>query len=445
MFHQASVVSAFHRLKYCLPLLLFCWVPLLRAAEDSIAGQLLDSLSGADIKFSAWAHFEDDEEDDINYPMELLIRQEIDLDFSDSWSFFAETEYRADNRHFTAGVLDEINETSQRRYHLNFREAYVRYAGSKADFYVGKKIYAWGKADGFNPVDNLNPYDNLDFINNAKQGIVSAAVSVFGDASGFDLVWVPFFTPSRTPDFDNRWIIDVTSLLPGNGVGFVPAETQYPSRTIDNSQVGLRLWANRWGFDLALTAYKGFDPIPAVQFNLDLDTGLINAAPSFNEIEEYGLSAVKVVGNTTFHFEGSYRITEADYDDDFFSYVIGLNRSFYVGGRVEELRIVAEWVDEAWIDYKENASRLTTPLSRPFRDTLLSELNFIISGGTEAKVRVAYNVEDQDYLVQPQVKFDISDSVNLELGLDIIEGDPGTFWGNWAHNDRFFTHLSWFF
>jgi len=414
------------------------------AQEESLGEQLRDAIAHGRAKLSLFAHEEDvaDEEDVLG---ELLISQELELEFNPRWSLESELEHRADNRHFTAGILDEPVEEQARRYHLNLREAYLHFAGTSTDLYLGKKIYAWGKADGFNPADNLNPYDYLDFLTAEKIGILSAAFSYTTGTSGLDLVWVPRFTPARVPGPESRWFPPPDLPLGTDPSQLQLGRRQLPDNDLGNSQGGLRLWATRAGFDVAVTAYRGYDPIPAVGIALDLETGGLVASPVFNETTELGLSVARVFGSTALHFEGAYRDTEQDYDDDFFSYVIGLNRSFYVGGAIQEVRLIAEYVDEAFITHEENDRRFTTGLSRPFRDTVLMEWTFVFNEDTELKLAGAYNLEEEDFFVQPRFLYSITDTWKMELGLDLIDGDPGTFWGNWARNDRAFAHLEWFF
>ena len=415
------------------------------AQEESVGAQLAESLSHGQATLSAFGFFDEDPDDDVDYPVELLIKQDIDLSLSEKWSLISELEYRADNRHFTAGVIDDWVEESERRYHFNPRELYLRFSGASTDFTIGKQVFAWGKADGFNPTDNLNPYDYLDFLTAEKIGVLSAAVAYTGNEAGFDLVFVPLFTPARIPGFEDRWFAPPDLPFTVNIDDLRIGERLLPEQDLENAQVGLRLWATRWGFDVAVTAYQGFDSIPAIAFALDLQTGELVASPAYNEITEYGLSVARVFGPTSLHFEGSYRDTEEDFDDDFVSYVFGLNRSFYVGGAIEEIRLIAEYVDEAFIEYEENDRRFTTDLSRPFRDTVLMEWTFVVREGVEMRVAGAYNLEEDDYLVQPLFAYDFTDNWKMEAGLDLIDGDPDTFWGNWENNDRAFIHLDYFF
>ena len=60
---------------------------------------------------------------------------------------------------FDAGLAFQIPETSLHRSILDLRESVARFRYGAFEVSVGKQIFAWGTAEGFNPVDNLNSWD----------------------------------------------------------------------------------------------------------------------------------------------------------------------------------------------------------------------------------------------------------------------------------------------
>ncbi|MDJ0837748.1 MAG: hypothetical protein QNK37_14630 [Acidobacteriota bacterium] len=410
-----------------------------------MSAQLAEDLSGGKLALTGYHYFDEHPTDDERTPFELLISQDLDLDFSETWKLVAGLEYRADTRPFVAGIIDEEVEESARRYYVNARELYLQYAGDKLDFRLGKQVFAWGKADSYNPTDNLNPYDYLDFLTSEKLGVVAASLGYSGANAGFDLVMVPRVNPSRIPTTDNRWFAQLQAFDPSSLPPFVIQDRQLPDNDLENAQYGLRFWGTAGGWDLALIAYHGFDTIPVVQITPDISGQFVNLTPVLNEIDEYGLALARAFGETSIHLEASYRETEEDFDDDFITWIVGMNRNFYVGGALEEIRLILEYIDESETTTKMNAGRVSSGLNRPFRDTLVVDTSFIINQDTSIVLRAALNLDDSDNFIQPLFKHAFSDSLKLETGLDLIDGDPGTFWGNWEANDRFFAQLLYFF
>ena len=66
---------------------------------------------------------------------------------------------RKDDKDFDEGLNFQIPETSLHRSILDLKEAVARFSRGAYEVSVGKQIFAWGTAEGFNPTDNLNAYD----------------------------------------------------------------------------------------------------------------------------------------------------------------------------------------------------------------------------------------------------------------------------------------------
>jgi hypothetical protein len=169
----------------------------------------------------------------------------------------ARRDARKDDKDFDEGLNFQIPETSLHRSILDLKEAVARFSRGAYEVSVGKQIFAWGTAEGFNPTDNLNAYDYLDPLDREKLGAWSvAARATFGPANLLFVI-VPVFTPSRLPLSDSRW----TPTPPGGFAG-VPEPRELPSNDVGSMQYGARLRATLSGWDLGLSYYDGFDATP---------------------------------------------------------------------------------------------------------------------------------------------------------------------------------------
>jgi hypothetical protein len=72
---------------------------------------------------------------------------------------------------------------------------------------VGKQFIRWGKADVLNPTDRFAPRDYLTVVDNDFLGVTGARAIYESESETVDLVWVPRFTPSRTPLLKQRWTV----------------------------------------------------------------------------------------------------------------------------------------------------------------------------------------------------------------------------------------------
>ena len=155
------------------------------------------------------------------------------------------------------------------------------------DLRVGRQIVSWGAADMFNPTSNLNAPDMEDPL---KFGELIANEMVRLDwnpgASTFIVtaVWVPVFQPALVPGSALLAVGDPMSMFP-----FTDPETRLaaervrnmylrnpewydvrqpdvnadmPEFSLANSQVGLRVSWLVGLFDMSLSYYRGFSPIP---------------------------------------------------------------------------------------------------------------------------------------------------------------------------------------
>ena len=70
---------------------------------------------------------------------------------------------------------------------------------------LGKQFIRWGKADILNPTDRFAPRDFLEVTDDEFLAVIGARGQYERGAHSVDVVWVPTFTPSRTPLIGGRW------------------------------------------------------------------------------------------------------------------------------------------------------------------------------------------------------------------------------------------------
>ena len=155
------------------------------------------------------------------------------------------------------------------------------------DLRVGRQIVQWGAADMFNPTSSLNPPDMEDPL---KFGELVANQMIRVDwnpgASDFivSAVWVPVFEPAQLPGSALLAVGDPTSMFPFTDprtrlaaervrnmylrspeyydVRQPNLEARMPGFALENSQVGVRVSWLVGLFDMSLSYYRGFSPIP---------------------------------------------------------------------------------------------------------------------------------------------------------------------------------------
>jgi len=373
---------------------------------------------------------------------------EASKNMGDNLRWYIAPEIRCDNAHFFAGAMDEFEDKrEERRYLVNLREAYVAYYGKTSDIFVGKRIYSWGKADAFNPIDRLNPKDYFDVLDNEKIGIFSVAASQLFNSSSLTLVYVPTFTPSRLPNQHNRWS--------GNPEGSITEGSQFNinnvdvegsilkrrrrPRTLKNSQVGLLFQTTLKGWDFALSAYDGIEPVSVVQ--LEPGTPAIYA-PLFNPIRSFGGGFSTILKEWEVHGECAQVFTDGNKDDDYFQYIFGTNRSWHDFIIWEKVSLYLEYAGESVTSSKGDANYIASQgYVRPFQNSLLGKVAFKFDQDLELMFRGTFDLDDEDYYFSPKITYKFTDHLKFKIGLDILGGRQNSFLGKWNKNDRISTHV----
>ncbi len=125
-----------------------------------------------------------------------------------------------------------------------------------------------------------------------------------------DLVWQPWFTPSRTPLWNQRWTV-LPGPLPINDLG-----AEYPSR----SQFGAR-W-NHVGrrYEFAASYFDGFNHLPLIR------SSGFDIQRYYPRLRLYGSDGAIPTRWATIKAEAAYFTTRQSQTDEYLLYVIQLER-----------------------------------------------------------------------------------------------------------------------
>jgi len=200
---------------------------------------------------------------------------------------------------------------------------------------AGKQFIRWGKTDIVTPTDRLAPRDFLSVVDTEFLPVtgVRATAQLHGDT--IEVVWVPQFTPSRTPLFDQRW----TPALPIEGVVIVDGGARWPS----GSQEGIR-WAHTGDrIEYAATFFRGFNHLPTIEDTQPPGSGApvssaglptpatvvsipVDVVRTYPRIESYGGDAAMPTRWFIVKGEAAYVRTAPSVGDDYVLYVVQLER-----------------------------------------------------------------------------------------------------------------------
>ncbi len=409
-----------------------------------------EKLNG-DLKLSYFYHRNNVEQDHDRQRFEYDLQLDIAGFVGENMRYVFTPQLRGDSVGWSQGAIDGITEEQPDRYILNLHEAYMMVAADTYDLSIGKRMYAWGTGDGYNPTDNINPRDAIDVPTIEKIGVPSINLNIDTAAFSTKIVIVPWFTPSRVPSKDNRWIGDLSEAQRDFGTTDLNVGPRnLPANTVENVQVALRVATSTLveGWDLSLTYFDGVESIGVLRGAvLGQDIFVFREFPKYRE---FGFDFSTTLNKLEIHGEAAAHFTDGSaMDDDYVEYVVGINCVFddVPSDLIQEIISVVEYAGESVFDRKVqgNAFSGSGEYIRPFKNSLILSNTFSFSYDTKIEVPVIFNFGDEDFIVRPQLSHRISDQVKLETGILVVGGGKDGFLGRWRKNDRIFLMLNYAF
>ncbi|HEV3216546.1 MAG TPA: hypothetical protein VGZ27_12525 [Vicinamibacterales bacterium] len=271
-------------------------------------------------------------QDDDRLALEGQLRFEAAYKPADWLTVSASTDARLDN-------LEQV----VRRWRLDFRDrglqrpalsirqasATIREGHLTAE--VGKQFIRWGKADVLTPTDRFAPRDFLEVTDGEFLAVTGARIQYEKGPYSLDLVWVPWFTPSRIPLLNRRWSPIPPPLAPASFSGTV----NFPSRP----QYGLRWGFNGAGYEFSLSYFDGFNHLPEILPD-PVQLPVIQLRRSYPPLKMAGADAAVPLSWFTVKAEAAFLKTSSPTADDLVLYVIQLER------QAGELSLVAGYAGE---------------------------------------------------------------------------------------------------
>ena len=344
---------------------------------------------------------------------------------------------------------------------FDLREAWVDLYIKNFDFRIGKQIISWGRGDGFNPSNNITPQNyfvrspEMDD-RNLGNFLMKGRYKV-GNAMRLIAIFIPVYKPSvyRFDLFESGENITYTS-------------GQYPEFKITNGSYAFKLEWQLTGLDGSFSYFNGYDPLPGINVkNLLINPDMsyeTELCPIAYREQVYATDFSTVIWKYGVRGEAAYRITEGYNDKIYMSnpdirYVIGIDRT------VGDLSMILQYIGNHVFDFEaldgsENMQRdgtnpgITDPemIENMIREELYNEMeryNRAINNQTvewghgisfsltqlllyqtlSLKISGYYNFSTGEYVISPEVSYDISDGIGLAVGGQYFNGADETNFG----------------
>jgi len=350
---------------------------------------------------------------------EMLFREEASYKFTPWFTLSGAFDARADSHRQAArdGVVD-ADDRSILRPAFSLRRLSATIHKGKVTAEIGRQFIRWGKTDILNPTDRFAPKDYLSSVVDSDfLGVSAARFTVESGGNTVDLIWQPWFTPSRTPLLNQRW-----TALPAQAAGLSlrDAGSAYPG----GSQYGARWNHLGSGYEFSLCFFDGRQNLPSFDVMFTPPDPSIQVRRTYPKLRLYGGDAAVPLPWLTIKGEAAYFTSETPGAEEYALYVIQLER------QVKEWSFVAGYAGS--FVTRDAASPLQFAPDRGFAKSFVGRAGLTIDANRSLAVETAVRAEGSF------VRFEYSQLFGQHWratgGVAWIRGDMSDFLGEYRRN-----------
>ena len=334
------------------------------------------------------------------------------------------------------------------RANFLLRENYLDIGAGDWDFRVGRQHIVWGEMVGLFFADVVSAKDLREFIlpdfDTLRIPQWAGRAEYFKGDFHAEAIWIP------VPSYDNigKPGAEFFPAAPPPPPGFATLydNEQFPERKLAHTNYGLRLSTLQNGWDVSGFYYRSMDT--SATFYRQIVT---EPQPAFlfqarhDRISQVGGTVSKDLGPAVFKAEAvytdgrRYNVLRIDDDDG----VVKQNTLDMVGGLdfalPQDTRLNLQLFDRVFFNHdpdiipKRNEPGFSILVNRKLGDKLEAEVLWIAS------------LARTDWLLRPKIVWSFQPNWRLIFGLDIFEGPPLGFFGQYDNRDRVYTELRYSF
>jgi hypothetical protein len=341
-----------------------------------------------------------------------------------------------------------------------------------------------------------------------KIGVPAVKMNYYSDLFNTELAWIPRYVPYRLPKEGERWFPGVlilpSAIKTNSAFGNIPLTTTYkdinmPDFNLSNSETGIRISKYISGWDVSLSYFRGFDVMPLMAAPTDVTVKLtdpvalkyainanVNLEPRIHMMNVFGFDFTTTMGSFTVRGEYAYynnkyymrkfdsvldellttqeRDTilsefmknyidslgaattqtfhfdpDVDIQEDSMKYGLGLD---YIRG---DSSVSVQCIQEFIPHY--DSSRPVYFIKDGFH-TMATFMfkQFLLQNTLEINLGGAYDVEYQDIMLKPSIKYNFTNNLQGIIGVLIIASShDDSMLGQYSNNDEVFVKLKYSF
>ena len=321
---------------------------------------------------------------------------------------------------------------------VELREAYVDVGGRRISARLGRQVVTWGLGDLLF-INDVFPKDWVAFLTGApleylKFGSDAAKVGAYAGSIGTEAIITPVFAPDRAPGPDRLFFFDPMSSVTDRVI-------ERPGTDFDDMQLAGRVYARLGRYEVASYVSKGFFGMPAGRPDHDVPTRLVLSYP---RLSTYGGSLQGPLRAGVFSLEAAYYDSRDDPAGSDPSVENSQTRwlAAYQFQPQEDLTLAFQYYGE--VMRQHDAYLRTLPPGLPARDQVRQVTSLRVTQlrrhhTLRVNLFVMASPTDRDAYVNPSVRYNVTDELWLETGVNVFWGqERHTFFGQFAQNSGVF-------
>jgi hypothetical protein len=333
---------------------------------------------------------------------------------------------------------------------LNFyaRENYIDFGAGGWDFRLGRQHVVWGEVVGLFFADVVSAKDTREFLlpDFDILRIPQWAARAEYTAKDFhaELVWIPVATYNETGKPGAEFFPAVLPPPPGFATQF-RGETK-PARDLSNTNYGLRLSTLQKGWDVSGFYYRSNDAAPT--FSRQIVTTPQPAfiyQPFHDRITQFGATVAKDFRSFVLKTEAVYtqgrqfsvtRVTDVDglVSQNTLDWILSFDFTL-----PKETRLNVQLFERVFFNHDPDI----IPSERENGYSIF--LNHKLADKLEAQVLWISSLNRRDWMLRPRVMWNFEKNWRLAAGIDVFNGPPLGFFGQYSNRDRAYTEVRYSF
>lgn len=332
------------------------------------------------------------------------------------------------------------------RFNLVLRENYLDIGAGDWDFRLGKQHVVWGEMVGLFFADVVSARDMREFIlpefDTMRIPQWAARAEYFRDDFHAELLWIPVASYDEIGKPGAEFFPYQVQPV---GVDVVYRSEDIPSRSLSNTNYGVRLSTLQNGWDLSAFAYRSMDVNPTFYRDAVTIPGTFIYEARHDRIDQFGGTLAKDFGSFVLKSEAVYthgrqftvlRLSDANgvVPQNTLDWAVGLDFTLPA-----DTRLNVQLFQRAFFSHDPDL------ISDEHENGYSLLLNHKLTDRVEVQATWISSLNRTDWLFRPRLTWNFEKNWRLAVGADVFKGPQLGLFGRYSGRDRVYSEVRYSF